>query len=106
MAAQRHSRVAVRLARLLGPDCAIVGGMAVNAHGYLRATRDVDVMVLVPLAEARRRLSAAGVDMPTDVDVRRPPQREEAAPAYSARVPPLSGRPRPVAPRTRRARCP
>jgi hypothetical protein len=35
--------------------------MAVNAYGFLRATRDVDIMVNLPLAEARRRLEHHGV---------------------------------------------
>jgi hypothetical protein len=35
--------------------------MAVNAHGYVRATRDVDVMVTTPLRQAQEKLDAAGV---------------------------------------------
>lgn len=55
-------RAAARLLRALGKgDAAIVGGMAVNAYGYLRATRDVDVIVNLPLAEARRRLEHHGI---------------------------------------------
>jgi hypothetical protein len=62
MAAQRLSRAAARLVRMLGENCAIAGGLAVNAYGYVRATTDVDVVVSMPLAEARRRLGEAGVE--------------------------------------------
>lgn len=62
MAGQRYTRAAARLVRILRDgDCAIVGGLAVNAHGFVRATRDVDLMVALPLAEARRRLADAGL---------------------------------------------
>jgi hypothetical protein len=62
MAATRLSRVAARLVGTLGQDSAIAGGLAVNAFGYIRATRDVDVIVSMPLAEARRRLADAGIE--------------------------------------------
>jgi hypothetical protein len=62
MAAPRLSRAAARLVRALGEDCAIAGGLAVSAYGYVRATRDVDVIVSMPLTEARRRLAEAGVE--------------------------------------------
>jgi hypothetical protein len=62
MAANRLVRASARLLRALGKgDAAIVGGMAVNAYGYLRATRDVDVIVNLHLAEARRRLHQHGI---------------------------------------------
>ena len=62
MAGQRYTRVAARLVRILREgDCAIVGGLAVNAYGYVRATRDVDLIVALPLHEARRRLADAGL---------------------------------------------
>jgi hypothetical protein len=62
MAAGRFVKAAAQLLRILGEDrCAIVGGMAVNAHGFVRGTRDVDVIVTIPLAEARRLLSENGV---------------------------------------------
>jgi hypothetical protein len=62
MAAGRLVRAAARLLRVLGEDdAAIAGGVAVNAHGYVRATRDVDVIVKLPLAEAQRRLEAQGI---------------------------------------------
>jgi hypothetical protein len=51
MAAGKFTRAAAELLRILGGDrSAIVGGMAVNVHGYARATRDVDVMTTMPLA--------------------------------------------------------
>jgi hypothetical protein len=61
VAAQRFTRAAARLVRLLGEECAIAGGLAVNAHGYVRATRDVDLIVSIPLDDARRRLEKGGV---------------------------------------------
>jgi hypothetical protein len=56
----------VRVARLLiriiepGPS-AVVGALAVAVHGYVRATKDVDLVTGIPLAEARRRLVENGV---------------------------------------------
>ena len=45
--------VAIRVARALGEeDCVLIGGLAVGAHGYVRATTDVDFVV--------RDLDAAG----------------------------------------------
>jgi hypothetical protein len=62
MAAGRFVKAAAQLLRILGEDrCAIVGGMAVNAHGFVRGTRDVDVIVTIPLTEARGLLSENGV---------------------------------------------
>jgi hypothetical protein len=62
MAAGKFTRAAAELLRILGPDrCAIVGGMAVNAHGYVRATRDVDIMAAMPQVEARALLKKQGV---------------------------------------------
>jgi hypothetical protein len=63
MAAGKLTRAAAELLRILGVDrSAIVGGIAVNVHGYARATRNVDVMTAMPLAEARRRLREHGVE--------------------------------------------
>jgi hypothetical protein len=63
MAAGKYARAGSKLLATLGREqCAIAGGMAVNAHGYVRATRDVDVIAAMPLEEARRRLLAAGVE--------------------------------------------
>jgi hypothetical protein len=62
VAAQRFTQVAVRLVRIIGESESVVaGGLAVNAHGDLRATRDVDIVACLPLAEARRRLAARGI---------------------------------------------
>jgi hypothetical protein len=55
-------KAAVELARMLGPDdCLLVGGMAVGAYGYVRATKDVDFVVDVPLETARTRLGHHGI---------------------------------------------
>ncbi len=61
MAAGKFVKAAAALLRILGDRCALVGGMAVNAHGFVRGTRDVDVIVAMPLAEARRRLQEHGI---------------------------------------------
>jgi hypothetical protein len=56
-------RVASRVADAVGTDdCVLVGGMAVGAHGYVRATRDVDFAVRPSLPEVRRRLGRADID--------------------------------------------
>lgn len=53
---------AVRLARLLGPDeCVLIGGLAVGAHGYVRATNDLDFVCRQPLAATRERLQKQGI---------------------------------------------
>ena len=52
---------AEKLLSVLGPGSAVAGGMAVNAFGFARGTRDVDVITAVPLREARRRLTDAGI---------------------------------------------
>ena len=41
--------------------CALAGGLAVWAHGYVRGTRDVDVVAGVGLAEAKRLLALRGI---------------------------------------------
>lgn len=62
MAAGKFVKAAAQLLRILGKErCAIAGGMAVNAHGFVRGTRDVDVIVTMPLADARKLLSENGV---------------------------------------------
>jgi nucleotidyltransferase AbiEii toxin of type IV toxin-antitoxin system len=54
--------VALRLIKALGEDsCVVIGAIAVAAHGYARATTDVDLIARIPLAEARNRLSVRGV---------------------------------------------
>ena len=58
----RFVRVARRIAEALGTeDCLLVGGLAVMAHGFVRATRDVDLLTRLPLPEARARLEASGL---------------------------------------------
>ncbi len=57
----RHTsflRVARRVADALGKqDCLLAGGLAVMAHGFVRATRDVDLLTRLSLSEAQARLS-------------------------------------------------
>lgn len=54
---------ALRLAGAIGSDdCRLVGGLAVSAYGYVRATTDVDFVARPALAEVKRRLSANGID--------------------------------------------
>jgi hypothetical protein len=63
MAVGKFTRAAAQLLRVLGEArSAIVGGLAVNAHGYIRATRDVDIITSLPLGEARRRLREHGIE--------------------------------------------
>src|SRR5205814_2034661 len=63
-AAGKYARAGARLLDILGRDrCAIVGGMAVNAHGFVRATRDVDVVTAMSLEDARRLLRHQGVEV-------------------------------------------
>jgi hypothetical protein len=55
--------VAGRLVEAIGPDeSALVGGLAVAAHGYVRATDDVDLVARPPLAEVVTRLRGAGIE--------------------------------------------
>jgi hypothetical protein len=62
MAAGRLVRAAAELLRILGEEpCAVAGGVAVNAHGFIRGTRDVDVIVSISLEDARRRLERHGI---------------------------------------------
>jgi hypothetical protein len=58
----RFVRVARKIAEALGmEDCLLAGGLAVMAHGFVRGTRDVDLLTRLPLAEARARLQARGL---------------------------------------------
>jgi len=58
----RFVRVARKIAEALGTeDCLLVGGLAVMAYGFVRATRDVDLLTRLPLPEARARLEASGL---------------------------------------------
>lgn len=47
-------------------DCVVVGGVAVNAHGYVRATNDLDLFIRPTLENARaafQALQALGVPL-------------------------------------------
>ena len=69
----RFVRVARRIAEALGPEeCLLAGGLAVMAHGFVRATRDVDLVTRLPLSEARARLAAK--DLPTRLLRGNPPE--------------------------------
>ena len=58
----RLVRIARRLVGMIEPDsCAVVGALAVAVHGYVRATRDIDLVTGIPLTEARTRLAKHGV---------------------------------------------
>jgi hypothetical protein len=55
-------RAARRVAEAIGPDdCLLIGGLAVMAHGFVRGTRDVDLLTRLPLAQARKRLEQSGL---------------------------------------------
>jgi hypothetical protein len=54
-------RVALFLAEVLGENGMLVGGMAVGAHGYVRATDDVDFVARMPLTDVRKRLNTLGI---------------------------------------------
>lgn len=55
-------KAALRLARLIGDeDCRLAGALAVGAYGFVRATKDVDFVARLPLAEVERRLRRGGV---------------------------------------------
>jgi hypothetical protein len=54
-------KAALRLAGLVGDeDCRLAGALAVAAHGFVRATRDVDLVARPPLPEVARRLGKGG----------------------------------------------
>jgi len=58
----RFVRVARRVAEAIGTeDCLLAGGLAVMAHGFVRGTRDVDLLTRLPLSEARSRLERVGL---------------------------------------------
>jgi hypothetical protein len=58
----RFLRVARRVTDAIGADdCLLAGGLAVMAHGFVRATRDVDLVTRLPLPEARARLERSGL---------------------------------------------
>ena len=54
--------VAGRVAKILGVEnCLLVGGLAVGAHGYVRATGDVDFVAKSGLTEVRRLMRNEGI---------------------------------------------
>jgi len=54
---------ATRLVEVIGPEhCVIIGALAVAAHGYVRATIDVDVICRLSLDEVVARLHGAGIE--------------------------------------------
>lgn len=58
----RFLRVARRVAEAIGEeDCLLAGGLAVMAHGFVRGTRDVDLITRLPLPEAQERLGRRGL---------------------------------------------
>jgi hypothetical protein len=63
MAIDDFAAAAARVQDILGPESAIVGGLAVNAYGYVRATRDIDILVRLPLDHAQKLLEAHGVSV-------------------------------------------
>jgi hypothetical protein len=54
-------RVAARLAAILGDEAVLIGGLAVGAHGHVRATDDVDFASSRAPAEVQALLSHAGL---------------------------------------------
>ena len=52
---------AIRLAEALGDAAVLIGGLAVSAWGYIRATDDIDFVVNIPAPEVQQRLAAAGL---------------------------------------------
>ena len=54
-------RAATRLAEALGDAGVLVGGLAVAAWGYVRATDDIDFVARIPAREVVERLLAAGI---------------------------------------------
>ncbi len=55
--------IASRVAAILDPDdCLLIGGLAVGAHGYVRATDDVDFVTRLTLPTVQERFRAHGID--------------------------------------------
>lgn len=52
----------MRLAPLLPEPHALIGALAVTAHGYVRATDDVDFIALADPKEIQTRLAAEGIE--------------------------------------------
>jgi hypothetical protein len=58
------ARTAVKLSELIGRDsCLLIGGLAVGAHGYVRATDDLDFITSLRLSEVEERLREAVTDL-------------------------------------------
>jgi len=58
----RFEAVALRLAEIVGEgECLLAGGLAVIAHGYVRATQDVDLVTRRSLPEVKDRLVGKGI---------------------------------------------
>jgi len=56
-------KVALRLVEIIGgDDCRLAGGLAVAVHGFVRATKDVDLVTRLPLPEVKGRLQAGKVE--------------------------------------------
>lgn len=54
--------MARKVAEAIGvEECLLAGGLAVIAHGFVRGTRDVDLLARLPLSEAKRRLERGGL---------------------------------------------
>jgi len=60
-AAATPHEVAVRLASLLPEPNALIGALAVAAHGYIRATDDIDFVSSVDPKEIQARLAKGGI---------------------------------------------
>jgi hypothetical protein len=58
--AEDIEQAAIRLAEVLGDAGVLIGGLAVSAWGYVRATDDIDFVANVPASEVQERLAAAG----------------------------------------------
>jgi len=59
--AEDVEQAAIRLAEALGDAAVLIGGFAVSAWGYVRATDDVDFVANLTVSEVQKRLAAAGL---------------------------------------------
>jgi hypothetical protein len=56
-------KAGLRLARLIGDEnCRLAGALAVAAYGFVRATRDIDLIARLPLADVLKRLRQGRVE--------------------------------------------
>ncbi len=60
--AETIEAAATALAAALGEAAVLIGGLAVSAWGYVRATDDVDFIARLPVAEVVARLAKAGIE--------------------------------------------